>query len=175
MNFIKIAYELRVRNKYLELKFDDVCKKIEIMSRPKSCTPGNADDIPPSNKVKTMVKEEVVELLEKDKRKHNVVISNLEEDRDNASNVNDERRVRSLVHHVLQASDIEIVFAVRVTGIQPAMQRHTSRKLIVQLGSLNQRYKLLRLARKLKDSEGYINVYFKQDLTKRERLEQFRL
>ena len=66
-------------------------------------------------------KEEVVELLEKDKRKYNVVILNLEEDSDNASNVNYESRVRSLVHDVLTAGDIEIVYAVKVTGIQPAM------------------------------------------------------
>ena len=36
-------------------------------------------------------------------------------------NVNDESRVESLVHDVLQAGDIEIVSAVRATGIQPAM------------------------------------------------------
>ena len=34
---------------------------------------------------------------------------------------------------------------------------------------------LLRLARKLKDSEGYRNVFINPDLNKRERLEQFRL
>ena len=52
-----------------------------------------ADGIPPSNKVKVMVKEDVVELLEKDKRKCDVVISNLEEDHDTASDVNDESGV----------------------------------------------------------------------------------
>ena len=110
------------------------------MSRPKPCTPSNTDDIPPSNKVKAMVKEEVAELLEKDKRKCIVVISDLEVVRDNASNVNDESRVKSLVQDVLLAGDIQNVYAVRVTGIQSAMQRHASRKLIVQLGSLNQMY-----------------------------------
>ena len=114
-----------------------------VKSRPKTCIPGNTDDIPPSNKVKAMVKEEVFELLEKDKRKCNVVISNLEVDRGNASNVNDESRAKPLVHAVLQAGDIEIVSAVRVTGIHPAMQSRTSNKLIVQLGSLNQKYKFL--------------------------------
>ena len=175
MNFMKIFLELKERKKYFELKLDDVCKKIDIMSRPKPCIPGNADDIPPSNKVTAMVKKEVDELLEKDKRKCNVVISNLEVDRDNASIVNDEIRVMFLVHDDLQAGDIEIVSAVRVTGIQSAMQRHTSRKLIVQLGSLNQKNKLLRLARKLKDSVGHRNVFINPDLAKRDRLEQFRL
>ena len=143
------------------------------MSRPKPCTPSNADDFSPSNKVRAMVKEEVVDLLEKDKRKCNIVISNLEEDLDNACNVNDESRVKSVVHDVLQAGDIEIVSAVRVTGIQLAMQRNTSHKLIVQLGSLNQNYKLFRLARKLKDIEGYINVFINPGLTKNGRFEQF--
>ena len=68
-------------------------------------------------------------------------------------NVNDESRGRSLVHDALQASDIEIVSAVRVTGIQPAIQRQRSRRLIVQLRSLHQKDKLLRLTRKLMDSE----------------------
>ena len=116
------------------------------MSRPKPCTLGNTDDIPPSNKVKAMVRADVVELLEKEKRKCNVVISYLEEDREYASNVNDESRVKFLVHDILHAGDIEIVSAVRVTGIQSVMQRHTSRNLIVQLVSLNQKNKLLRLA-----------------------------
>ena len=113
------------------------------MSRPKSCTTSNTDDIPPSNKVKAMVKEEVVELFEKDKRKCNVVTSNLEEDHDNSSNVNDESRAKSILHDILQAGDIEIASAVRATGIQPAMQRLISSKLIVQLDSLKQKYKLL--------------------------------
>ena len=144
------------------------------MSRPKPCSPSNSDDIPPSNKVYAMVKEEVVELLENDKIKCNIFISNLEENRDNACNVNDESSVKSLVHDVLQAGDMEIVSAVRVTGIQPAMQIHANRKLIVQLGSLNQKYKLLRLARKLKDNDGFLTFLFiNPDLTKRERLEQF--
>ena len=52
-------------------------KKSNFMSRPKSCTSSNTDDIPPSNKVKSTVKEEVVELLEKDKKQCNLVISNL--------------------------------------------------------------------------------------------------
>ena len=123
MNFIKIVHELKDRNKYFELKLDEVCKKVEIMSSPIPCTPSNNDDIPTSHKVKSMVKEEVVELLKKDKRKCNVLILMLEEDRDNASNVNDESGVRSLVHDFLPAGDIEIVSAVRITGIQPAMQR----------------------------------------------------
>ena len=108
-------------------------------------------------------------------RKCNVVVSNLKKDHSNASNVNDEIRVRCLDQGVLQAGDIEIVSAVRVTGIQSAMQRHKSCKLIIQLGSLDQKYKLFRLARKLKDSEGYRNVFINPDLTMRERLEQFRL
>ena len=57
---------------------------------PKPCTRGNADDFPPSNKAKAMIKVEVAELEENDKRKYSVVISNLGENRDNASNVNDE-------------------------------------------------------------------------------------
>ena len=77
-------------------------------------------------------------VLEKDKRKCNVVISNLKEDRDIASNVNDESRVMFLVHDVLQAGDIEIVSAVRVAGIQPTMQRHTSHKLIEPKEYVNQ-------------------------------------
>ena len=83
------------------------------MSRPKLYITSNTDDIPPPNKVKAMAKEDVFVLLEKDKRKCNVVISNLEEDHDN-----DESRAKSLVHDVLQAGDIGIVSAVRVTGIQ---------------------------------------------------------
>ena len=59
MNFIKIVNKLKELNKYLEPKLDEVCKKVKIMIRPK---------------VKAMVKEEVVELLEKDKRKCTVVI-----------------------------------------------------------------------------------------------------
>ena len=55
------------------------------------------------------------------------------------------------------------VSTVRVAGIQSAMQRHKSRQLIVQLGSLNQDYKLLRLARKLKNGEGNRNVFIKPD------------
>ena len=58
----------------MELKLDQVCKKIEIMSTPKPCTLGNADDIPPLNKVKSMAKEDVVELLEKDMKKDSVII-----------------------------------------------------------------------------------------------------
>ena len=72
----------------------------------------------------------------------------MKENRDNASNVNDECRAKFLVHDVLWAGDIEIVSAVRVTGIQSAMQRHSSREIVVQLGSLTQKHKLLRLARK---------------------------
>ena len=83
----------------------------------------------------------------------------LEEDRSNAANVNDESKVMFLVHDVVQAGVIEIVSAVRVADIQSAIQRHASRKLIVQLGSLNQKYKLLRLARKLKDIEGHRNTH----------------
>ena len=56
------------------------------MSRAKSYAPSNTYDIPPLNKVKAIVKEEVVELLGKHKIKCGVVISTLEEDRDNASN-----------------------------------------------------------------------------------------
>ena len=155
MDFINIVHELKERNKYLELKLDEVCNKVKIMSRPKLYITSNADDIPPSNKVKAMAKEDIVELLEKDKRKCNVVISNLEEDGDNACNVNDESRVMSLVHDVLQPGDIGIVSAVRVTGIQQAIQRRTSRRFIVHLGSLNQQYNLPRQTRKLKVSEGY--------------------
>ena len=80
----------------------------------------------------------------------------------------DESRAKFLVHNITQNGDIEIVFAVRVTRIKSAMHRHTSCKLIVQLGSLNQNYKLLRLARISKDSEGNINVFINPDLTKRE-------
>ena len=72
-----MSHELKERNKYLDLKLHEVCKNVEIMIRPRPCTPSNIDDIPSSNKVKAMVKEEFVELLEKDKRKHNVVISHL--------------------------------------------------------------------------------------------------
>ena len=52
MNFMKIVHDLREMNKYLELKFDEVCKKVEVMSRPKTCTPGNTDNIPPLTEVK---------------------------------------------------------------------------------------------------------------------------
>ena len=55
MNFTKIVHDFMERNKYLELKLDEVCKKVEIMSRPKPCTPSNADGITPSNKVTAMV------------------------------------------------------------------------------------------------------------------------
>ena len=59
----------------------------------KPCTPSNTDNIPPSKNVKAMFKEEVVELLKKDNTKCNIVISNVEEDNENASNVNDKRIV----------------------------------------------------------------------------------
>ena len=96
-----------------------------VKSRPKPCTPSNTDDIPLSNKVKAMVKEDVFVLLEKNKRKCNIVISNLEEDHDNANNVNDESSVKSLLHDVLQAGDIEIVSAVGATGIQHTAYQRT--------------------------------------------------
>ena len=57
------------------------------MSRTKPYAPNNTNDVSLSNKVKAMVKEEVVELLEKDLRKCYIVISNLEEDHDNASTI----------------------------------------------------------------------------------------
>ena len=94
-----------------------------IKSRPKLCMLSNTDDVPASNKVQAMVKEEVAELLEKGKRKCNVVLSNLEEDCDIAGNVNDEQRVKSSVHDVLQAGDIVTVSTVRVAGIQSAMMK----------------------------------------------------
>ena len=55
MNFVKIVHEIKERNKYLELKLVEVCKKVETMSRPKPCTPSNTDVIPLSSKVKAMV------------------------------------------------------------------------------------------------------------------------
>ena len=61
-------------------------------------------------------------------------------------------KVECLVHDVLQARDIKIVSAARVKGIPSAMQRHSSCRLIVQFSSLNQKYKLLRQAIKLKNS-----------------------
>ena len=48
---------------YLVLKLNTVCKKLKIMSRPKSRTHSNTNDVSPSNKLKAMVKEEVAELL----------------------------------------------------------------------------------------------------------------
>ena len=54
MNFIKASHERKERNKYLELKLDEVCKKVEIMTRPKPCTPRNTDVVP-SNKINAMV------------------------------------------------------------------------------------------------------------------------
>ena len=62
MNFIEIVHELRKRNKYLELRRDEVCEKVEIMSRPRPC---NTEDIPPSNTVKAMIKEEVLKYRRK--------------------------------------------------------------------------------------------------------------
>ena len=79
----------------MELKLDEVSKNAKIMSRPQLCTPSNTDDIPPSNKVRAMVKEEVVELLEKGKRRCNIFLKNMEEDSDNACNVNDKSKVFS--------------------------------------------------------------------------------
>ena len=84
-------------------------------------------------------------------------------------------KVKCLFHDVLQARDIVFVSAAGVTGIQSAMQRHTCRKLIVLMGSLNHKNKLLRLARKLNKCEEYRNVFINPDLTKHERLEQFHL
>ena len=63
MNFMNIVHELMGRNMYLESKLDEVCEQIEIMSKPKPCTLSNTEDVPPSNKVKAIVKEEAVELL----------------------------------------------------------------------------------------------------------------
>ena len=86
-----------------------------------------------------MVKEEVVELLKKDKT-CDIIICNLLEDHEIACNVNDQSRVRFLFHNVLPDSDMEIVSEVGVAGIQSVMQRYTSGKLSGQLGLLNQKY-----------------------------------
>ena len=99
---------------YLKLKFDNVLKLI-IMSRHKSYTLSNTDDVLPLDKVNDMLEEEVVDLSAKDKRKCNIVISNLE-DHERVSKVNDDSRIKYLVHGVLQDSDIvsnryEIVYA----------------------------------------------------------------
>ena len=59
------------------------------MSRRKPCAPNDTYDVSLSNEIKANVKEEVIELLMKDKRTCNAVTSNMEEDRD----VNDESRV----------------------------------------------------------------------------------
>ena len=55
------------------------------------------------------------------------------------------------------------------------IQRHTTHRLDSAVGFNEPKYKLLRLARKLKDSEGYVYAFINPDLTKSERLEQFRL
>ena len=56
INFVKIVHVLKERNKYLELKLDEVCKKSRNYGGPKPCAPSNTDNIPPSYRVKAMVK-----------------------------------------------------------------------------------------------------------------------
>ena len=157
----------------MELKLVEVCEKVKIMSRHKSSMPSKTDVFLLKIKLRLWSKRRLLNYLRKTKenvaslfhiwRKVEIML------------VMSMMKVRCLVHNVLEVGDIEIVSAVRIIDIQLTVQRQTSIKLIVQFGSLNPKYELLRLVRKLWKSEGYRNVFIHPDQTKHKRLKQFHL
>ena len=98
-----------------------------------------------------MINEEVDEIKEKDIRKYNVVLSNIPEHEDNVeTTVSVTDTVKELIHNVLRADGIQIISANSVPSSRKYGGSNTSNcKIMVKLESLNQRKKLLRIAKKL--------------------------
>ena len=152
----------------VQTKFKEMEDNVEKLSSP------HTENNTLTSQINTTVRDEMFEVMEKEKRKLNVVISNYH----NSNELDDLGKAKHLIHNVLLANDIEVVSAYSTgTSFKTPQQQNITPlpKLIVKLSSLNQKHKLLRISKHLRDSSDFSNVFINPDFTKRERTEQYLL
>lgn len=171
LDVMKLVQGLKERNDELEAKLEEVSNQVNEIALVKGSF---------ADKIREISREEVHEAREKELRECNVVISNVKEpdlgaagDPDQAS-LADGRTVDQLIHGVLGASDVNIVSTTRVPKFKRQGDTY-NRKLVVKLGSVNQKHKILRIAKRLRDKEDWQGVYINPDLTVKERKKDYEL
>ena len=177
LDVMKLIQALKEKIDVFEARIDSFTSQVENLTLMKGSF---------TVKLREIINEEVDEIKEKDMRKCNVVLSNhiksnhipeQTEHEDNVeTTVNVTYAAKELIHNVLGADDIQIIFANRVPSSRKYGWSNTSnRKIMVKLDSLNQRSKLLRIAKMLRHEERWNKVFINPDLTVKERKIHFEL
>ncbi|KAJ8031576.1 LINE-1 type transposase domain-containing protein 1 [Holothuria leucospilota] len=171
LDVMKLVQGLKERNEMLEAKLDEVKGQFEEIALVRGSF---------AEKIREITREAVQEAKEKELRECNVAISNIKETDHGAAGdpdqepVTDNGIVKQLIHNVLGASDVEVVSTTRVPKVKNQGETY-NRKLVVKLGSVNQKHKVLRIAKRLRDNDDWQGVYISPDLTKQERKKDYEL
>ena len=176
---LKLVQGIKDRQDDLDTKFTELSKQVDDMAEVK----GQYGD-----KVRQVAREEYYEAKQREERIANIVIRNAKEienelgqDRDEDETDDDEdehnawttvRIVENIVQTVLGHADVKVVSAKRVPDKKTPGK---NRAIVATLGNRNMKDKVLRVAKQLRDKQGWRDVYIGPDHTKVERERDYHL
>jgi hypothetical protein len=188
VDVLKLVQNMQDAQAEMRADIVDISKKVDDVVEMKD--KGHCD------KVRSLVREEVHEIQEKEKKCTNIIIRGLlekgvivqESDDDDESQSDEDsdgdnslragaNSDRSLVEHlfynVLDQKDVKIQTVRRIEQKDKDGKLIEGRDslIIAQMESKNMKYKILRISKKLKDTKGWEKVFLGPDRTKKEQEE----